>query len=91
MDIKATPKLSAGFMLYKGDGEPQDFFLFNVESGEIFQLNETSYELLYLCDGKNSFEAIFSQLEDAYDVEQQKLKDDFIELIAQWEISKILQ
>lgn len=91
MNISATPKLSADFMLYKGEGESEDFFLFNIISGDIFQLNTTSYDLLSLCDGKNSLEVIFTQLKIIYEVELQILRKDFAPLIAQWEDSKVLQ
>ncbi len=50
-------------------------------SGSIYKLNELSYEILSLCDGKNTNEDILLKITKEFDVTMQEAKKDFETLI----------
>jgi len=77
-------------MLYKGDGENPDFFLFNVKDGQVFQINATSYDFLSLCNGEKTQQEIFAEMAKTYSTEEGTLKKDFTPLIEQWIELKII-
>jgi len=89
MESSQQLKISPDFMLYKGDGENPDFFLFNVKEGQVFQINATSYDFLNLCNGERMLSEIFGEMAKLYSAEQATLEKDFAPLIEQWSQLKI--
>lgn len=82
--------LSDEYSLYKGDLKEKKYYLFNIVEGTIFTLNEVSYEMLTLFDGKKTIEDIISILQSTYDVDKKDLEEDFNRLLAKWTDRKIL-
>ena len=76
-------------MLYKGDGDSPEYFLFNVKEGQVFQINATSYDFLNLCNGERMLSEIFGEMAKLYSAEQSILEKDFTPLIEQWNVLKI--
>ena len=89
MESSKKLKTSSDFMLYKGDGESLDFFLFNVKEGQVFQINATSYDFLSLCNGERTLQEIFVEMAKMYSIEGKTLEKDFTPLIEQWSELKI--
>lgn len=82
-------KLNSDFMLHKNE-ESGDFFLINIKSGSLFQLNNTSYDFLALCDGEYSYKQILEKLSTMYSVEQCILDADFLSLLNEWQDKEII-
>lgn len=59
----------------------KDYMLFDNLSGNIFRINEVSYEILSLCDGKNTEEEIIKNITDKFSVSQEVAAKDFAGLI----------
>lgn len=82
LEVDRVLQLKEGFILYKlevGDGM---FWLFNIENGDSFKLNETSYYILSLFDGNRSMGEIHKCLLDNYpDANPDIIRKDFEELI----------
>lgn len=89
MENKSNPKLSSDYMLYKDD-ESGEFFLINITSGNLFQLNDTSYDFLSLCNGECSYNQIQEKLLTIYSVGKEELNADFSAILAEWEKQKII-
>ncbi|MCL4428899.1 MAG: PqqD family protein [Deltaproteobacteria bacterium] len=71
-------KLSDSISL-RNDGDK--YLLFDNVSGNIFKLNELSYEILSLCDGLNNEATIINKISGVFDVSQEKIHSDFNSLI----------
>jgi len=82
LEVDRVLQLKEEFILYKlevGDGM---FWLFNIENGDSFKLNETSYYILSLFDGNRSMEEIHKCVLDNYpDANPNIIRKDFKELI----------
>lgn len=66
LEIDKVLQLKEEFLTYKlevGDGM---FWLFNIETGDSFKLNETSYHMLSLLDGSKSIGEIQECILDEY-------------------------
>jgi hypothetical protein len=63
----------------KQDGE--NFMLFDNLSGNIYKLNELSYKILSLCNGKNTDEDILLNITKGFDVTTAEAKKDFYGLM----------
>jgi hypothetical protein len=61
--------------------EGDKYLLFDNINGSIFKLNELSYEILSLCDGKNDEESILCAISGMFDVADKKISSDFNALI----------
>lgn len=82
--------LSDEYCLYNNDLKVKKYYLFNIVEGSIFTLNEVSYDMLSLFDGKKTTEGIISDLQSIYDVDKNELEEDFNKLLAKWIDKKIL-
>lgn len=91
MDASSKPKLTDEFMLYKGDEGMKEFFLFNISSGEIYQLNETSYDMLSAFDGKRCVTDVIGVMAARYKVAYEKVSGDAEQLVTDWLAKRILQ
>lgn len=90
LEIDKVLQLKEEFLTYKlevGDGM---FWLFNIETGDSFKLNETSYHMLSLLDGSKSIEEIQECILDEYpDSNPDVILKDFEELIERMEKENI--
>lgn len=89
MENNSNPKLSSDYMLYKDD-ESGELFLINITSGNLFQLNDTSYVFLSLCNGECSYNQIQEKLLTIYSVGKEELNADFSAILVEWEKQKII-
>ena len=71
-------KLNENLSLRKEDGK---YLLFDNTGGGIYMLNELSYEIIRLCDGKNDGESIIYKIAESFDGDFEKITEDFNELI----------
>jgi len=82
LEVDKVLQLKEEFILYKlkvGNGM---FWLFNIEKGDSFKLNETSYYMLSLFDGNRSIGEIHKCILDNYpDSDPNLVLKDFKELI----------
>ena len=83
-------RLSEQYNLYGEDFDDKKHFLFDVVEGSIFNLNEISYIMLSLFDGKRSVGEILSRLMEIYEIDESTLREDFSSLLDQWTNEKIL-
>ena len=61
--------------------DEENFMLFDNLHGGIYKLNELSYEILSLCDGKNTDEDILLNITRGFDVTMQEAEKDFKGLV----------
>lgn len=74
-------KIAEQYVLYKLDVDEGMFWLFDVEEGTCFDLNETSYFILSCFDGRKSMSEILKKVVSAYpDEDKEVVTKDFIEL-----------
>jgi len=82
LEIDKVLQLKEEFLTYKlevGDGM---FWLFNIETGDSFKLNEISYHMLSLLDGSKSIGEIQECILDEYpDSNPDVILKDFEELL----------
>lgn len=82
LEIDKVLQLKEEFLTYKlevGDGM---FWLFNIETGDSFKLNEISYYMLSLLDGSKSIGEIQERILDEYpDSNPDVILKDFEELL----------
>ena len=82
LEIDKVLQLQEEFLTYKlevGDGM---FWLFNIETGDSFKLNETCYHILSLLDGNKSIGEIQKCILDEYpDSNPDMILKDFEELL----------
>lgn len=83
-------QLSDQYNLYKADVKEKKYFLFNLHDGSIFRLNEVSFTMLSLFDGKKTVGAVENMLKDMYNTDIEKLKKDFSEMVSHWVQKEIL-
>ncbi|MGC8555285.1 MAG: PqqD family protein [Candidatus Acidulodesulfobacterium sp.] len=58
-----------------------NYFFFDNETGDIYKLNEISYKILSLCDGRTTSEDILLTITSEFNVTEQEAKKDFDALI----------
>jgi hypothetical protein len=83
-------RLDEKYSLYKGDFKDAKYYLFNVEDGSIFKLNEVSYTMLSLFDGEKNVGEVLNELKMMYNIGEARLKEDFFNLVNQWLEKEIL-
>lgn len=83
-------KLSESYSLFKGEFNENKYFLFNIEDGTIYRLNEVSYDILSLFDGIRNVEKIIELFINLYQGEQNRMNADIKKLIDIWLSKKIL-
>ena len=67
-------KLSENISI-KQNGE--NYLLFDNLNGNIYKINEVSYKILSLCDGKNTEEDIIKNITGAFSVAHEEAVKDF--------------
>ena len=82
LEIDGVLQLKEEFILYKLEVGGGMFWLFNIENGDSFKLNEISYYILSLFDGNRSMGEIHKCVLDNYpDADPNIIRKDFEELI----------
>ena len=71
------PKLSSKIKMRKD----LDGYILYHTSGFTMLINQTSYDILNLCDGNNSMKDITKELSIRYDTEIKTIENDVIEII----------
>ncbi len=82
--------LSDDYMLHRGNDGEKDFFLFNVSTGKIFKLNETSFTILESFSEDLSFTAVLDNLSKKFSIEKSVLIKDLSSLMVKWTEKGIL-
>lgn len=92
LEVKKILQLKEDFILFKFDIGNGKFWLFNIENGDSFKLNQTSYNMLLLIDGKRSIEEINKCLIDKFTGKNKDIVlKDFKELIEKMIQEKIIE
>lgn len=78
------------YMLHRGNDREKDFFLFNVSTGKIFKLNETSFTILESFSENVSFSAVVDNLTKKFSIEKGVLIKDLSSLMEKWIESGVL-
>ena len=82
LEVDRVLQLKEEFILYKLEVGEGMFWLFNIENGDSFKLNETSYYILSLFDGNTSIGEIHKCILDKYpDANPNIILKDFEELM----------
>ncbi|OGP67425.1 MAG: hypothetical protein A2W27_05330 [Deltaproteobacteria bacterium RBG_16_44_11] len=71
--------------------ELRKYWVFNIETGEHYSLNETSYWILEQIALNLPIESILSDLVDIYDVDEEQSKNDLDETINKFLKEKIIK
>ena len=75
-------RIAEQYVLYKLDVNEGLFWLFNVDEGTCFKLNETSFFILSNIDGKTPTSKILKRFHSRYpDEDTKKVTKDFEEII----------
>lgn len=92
LEVSKILLLKEKFILHKLDLENSMFRLFNIENGDSFKLNEISFSILSLFDGKRSIEEIRNYILDKYpDENPDFILRDFSELMENMEKEDIFE
>ena len=92
LEINKILQLKEEYILFKFDVDNGKFWLFNIENGDSFKLNQTSYNMLSLIDGKRSIEEINKYLIDKFSNKNRDLVlKDFKVLIERMILEKIIE
>ena len=90
LEIDKILQLKEEFILYKLEVGNGMFWLFNIENGDSFKLNEISYYILSLFDRNRSIEKINKCIFDKYpDIDSNTILKDFEELIIKFQKQNI--
>lgn len=82
--------LSSSYSLFKGEFNTEKYYLFNIEEGTIYRLNEVSYDIISLFDGFRDINTIIGMFGEQYRGDQDKMKADIERLTGIWLDKSIL-
>ena len=86
LEVDKVLQLKKEFVPYKLEAGEGMFWLFNIETGDSFKLNESSYHMLALFDGSKNIGEIRKCIVDKYpDSNPDVILKDFEELIERME------
>ncbi len=92
LEVDKILQLKEEFILYKLDVDKGMFWLFNIENGDSFKLNEISYYILSLFDRNRSIEKIKKCILDKNpDIDSDTILKDFEELIIKFQNQNIFK
>jgi len=90
LEVDEILQLKEEFILYKLEVDNGLFWLFNIENGDSYKLNEISYNILSLFDNNRSIENIKKDIIDKYpDMDSGIVIKDFEEFIIEMKKQKI--
>jgi len=75
---ESHPKRQEQIIVQKGSG---DVFLFNMEDGSYYALNEVGNRIWELCDGTNGVGQLVSTLAKEYDAPAEVIQTDILEVL----------
>jgi len=82
LELDKVLQLKEEFILYQLEVGEGMFWLFNIENGDSFKLNETSYYMLSLFDGNRDIGKVHKYILDKYhDIGPDVISGDFEELL----------
>ena len=82
LEVNEVLQLKEEYVLYKLEVEEGMYWLFNIENGDTFKLNETSYYMLSLFNKNRSIGEIEKCILEKYpDIESNNVLRDFEKLI----------
>ena len=61
--------------------DEENYIFFDNSTGDIYKLNEISYKILSLCDGRTTNENILFMITKEFNVTEQEVEKDFEALI----------
>jgi len=76
--------LSDIYSLFKGEFNENKYYLFNIEDGTIYRLNEVSYDILSLFDGVRNLEKVIEVFINQYQGEPDRMRSDINRLLGTW-------
>jgi methyltransferase-like protein len=92
LDVEKVLQIKKEYILHKLDVGVGMFWLFNIQNGDSFKLNRTSYTILSLVDGERSIREISRCLFDKYTNKNADLiLKDFEELIEKMRKENIIE
>lgn len=92
LEIDKVLQLKEEYILHNLEVEDGMFWLFNIETGDSFKLNETSYQMLSLLDGNKSIEEVQKCFLEKYpDSNPDIILKDFEELFEKMEKENIFK
>ena len=92
LEVSKIMQLKEEFILYNLDVDDGMYWLFNIENGDSFKLNEISYYILSQFDGNRSIEKIKKCIFDNYpDIDSNIVLKDFEELIIEMKKQNIFK
>ena len=89
-DMMGKLKLSEDYILQKRDTPEGDDFLFDIQNGNAYKLNSSTYDFLSLCDGVIDYDEVIHRFCEFYSVQPAQVKLDFNPLVEKWVEMKIL-
>jgi len=81
MDKNDIFKLPDDWNLHKEDLKAKKYYLFNVKDGDIIKLNEVSFEILKVIDGKKTLQDFHNIIFNKFSVDTDVLWKDIFSLI----------
>ncbi len=92
LEVDKMFQLKEEFILYKLEVDEGMFWLFNIENGDSFKLNQISYNILCLFDGNRNIEKIKKSILDKFpDIDSDIVLKDFEELIIEMKKQNIFK
>ncbi len=92
LEVDKVLQLKEEFILYKLEVDKGMFWLFNIENGDSFKLNETSYHILSLFDRNRSIGEIYKYILDNYsNTDSDVVLKDFEELMERMKKENIFE
>jgi len=85
------PRIAEQYVLYKLDVNEGLFWLFDVNEGTCFKINETTFFILSNIDGKTPTSKILERFHSRYpDEDPEKVSGDFAEILEQLKKRNVL-
>lgn len=83
-------KIKGNIFLQKID-ELEKYWVFDIDSGDYYTLNETSYWVLEQIQEPRSTEEVLKLFTSNYGIDEQKARKDFIEIINQFYLNNLIE
>ncbi len=92
LEVDKMFQLKEEFILYKLEVDEGMFWLFNIENGDSFKLNEISYNILCLFNGNRNIEKIQKSILDKFpDIDSDIVLKDFDEFLIEMKKQNIFK
>ena len=92
LEVDKILQLKEEYILYKLEVDKGMFWLFNIENGDSYKLNEISYNILCLFDGNRNIEKIQKSIRDKFpDIDSDIVLKDFDEFLIEMKKQNIFK